>query len=62
MGIEAVKMAETRSLIQMLTYEARVDCIPFGEHLSLPSKGVQFDDVWPQWEVLLPFQLYDHVN
>lgn len=55
-------MAETRSLIQMLTYEARVDCIPFGEHLSLPIKGVQFDDVWPQWEVLLPFQLYDHVN
>lgn len=28
-------MAETRSLIQMLAFEARVDCVPFGADLNL---------------------------
>ncbi len=55
-------MAETCSLIQKLTYEAQIDCIAFGEHLSLHSKGVQFYYVWPQWEVILPFQLYDQTK
>lgn len=62
MGIAAVKMAETRSLIQKLTYEVGVDCIPFGKHLSLHTECTVLLCAVPlgSQRLILAAQLHDH--